>query len=155
MMAFVQNFPFFCIIMTLFSGPLSSILGGKAARRLNLAVITLVGAMNTAVFAFVLKNGTYYVYKMGHFPAPWGNEIRVGVLEAVMAVFFCLIMLLSMLGGMREREQEIEESKQKLSEKQESKWSVLDDNMVEKATDLQNWDVEEKNDDNWDEDVDL
>ncbi|MFR6589921.1 MAG: hypothetical protein ACLURV_07070 [Gallintestinimicrobium sp.] len=36
---------------------------------------------------------------MGHFPAPWGNEIRVGVLEAVMAVFFCLIMLLSMLGG--------------------------------------------------------
>ena len=36
-MAFVQNFPFFCIIMTLFSGPLSSILGGKAARRLNLA----------------------------------------------------------------------------------------------------------------------
>lgn len=70
--------------------------------------------MNTAVFAFVLKNGTYYVYKMGHFPAPWGNEIRVGVLEAVMAVFFCLIMLLSMLGGMREREQEIEESKQNL-----------------------------------------
>ena len=113
-MAFVQNFPFFCIIMTLFSGPLSSILGGKAARRLNLAVITLVGAMNTAVFAFVLKNGTYYVYKMGHFPAPWGNEIRVGVLEAVMAVFFCLIMLLSMLGGMREREQEIEESKRNL-----------------------------------------
>ena len=51
---------------------------------------------------------------MGHFPAPWGNEIRVGVLEAVMAVFFCLIMLLSMLGGMREREQEIEESKQNL-----------------------------------------
>ena len=113
-MAFVQNFPFFCIVMTLFSGPLSSILGGKAARRLNLAVITLVGAMNTAVFAFVLKNGTYYVYKMGHFPAPWGNEIRDGVLEAVMAVFFCLIMLLSMLGGMREREQEIEESKQNL-----------------------------------------
>ena len=51
--------------------------------------------------------------------------------------------------------EKIEESKQKLSEKQESKWSVLDDNMVEKATDLQNWDVEEKNDDNWDEDVDL
>ena len=36
------------------------------------------------------------------------------MLEAVIAVFFCLIMLLSMLGGMREREQEIEESKQNL-----------------------------------------
>ena len=47
-MAFVQNFPFFCIIITLFSGPLSSILSGKAAQRLNLAVITLVGVMNTS-----------------------------------------------------------------------------------------------------------
>ena len=49
----------------------------------------------------------------------------------------------------------IEESKQKLSETQESKLSVLDENMVEKATDLQNWDVEEKDEDNWDEDVDV
>ena len=49
----------------------------------------------------------------------------------------------------------IEESRQKLSETQESKWSVLDENMVEKATDLQNWDVEEKDEDNWDEDVDV
>lgn len=51
--------------------------------------------------------------------------------------------------------EKIEESKQKLSEKQESKWSVLDDNMVEKTTDLQNWDMDEKNEDDWDEDVDL
>ena len=66
-MAFVQNFPFFCIIMTLFSGPLSSILGGKAARRLNLAVITLVGAMNTAVFAFVLKTARITSIRWGIF----------------------------------------------------------------------------------------
>ena len=51
---------------------------------------------------------------MGHFSAPWGNEIRVGILEAVMAVFFCATMLLCMLGGMKEREEEIEESKQNL-----------------------------------------
>lgn len=49
----------------------------------------------------------------------------------------------------------IEESKQKLSEAQESKWAVLDENMVEKATDLQNWDMEEKDEDDWDEDVDV
>lgn len=58
--------------------------------------------------------GQEYVYTMGHFPAPWGNEIRVGVLEAVMAVFFCVIMLLCMLGGIREREEEIEDTKQNL-----------------------------------------
>lgn len=51
---------------------------------------------------------------MGHFPAPWGNEIRVGVLEASMAVIFCIIMFLCMIGGSRERELEIEESKMNL-----------------------------------------
>lgn len=110
-MQFVQNLPFISIILTLFSGPLCSILGGKAAKRVNLAVITLAGLMSSAVLAFVLRTKEPYVYMMGHFPAPWGNEIRVGVLEAAMAVFFCIIMLLSMLGGEREREAEIEHEK--------------------------------------------
>ena len=113
-MAFVQNFPFMSILLSLFSGPLCSILSGKWARRVNLAVITLVGLMSAGVLRFVLDTGEPYVYMMGHFPAPWGNEIRVGVLEAFMAVFFCIIMLLSMLGGAREREAELEEKKQNL-----------------------------------------
>ncbi len=113
-MQFVQNFPFICIILSLFSGPLSSILDGKKAKLLNIAVISLIGLMNVAVLGFVLKTGEPYVYRMGHFPAPWGNEIRVGILEGLTAVFFCIIMLLSMLGGIREREAEIESSKQNL-----------------------------------------
>lgn len=113
-MAFVQNFPFFSILLSLFSGPLSSMLGGKKAKWLNTIVIMVIGFMSLAVLGFVLTSGESYVYMMGHFPAPWGNEIRVGVLEAVMAVFFCVIMLLSMLGGEREREVEIEKSKQNL-----------------------------------------
>ena len=103
-MAFVQNLPFMSIILSLFSGPLSSILSGKWAKRVNMAVITVVGLMSVSVLWFVLKTGQEYVYMMGHFPAPWGNEIRVGVLEAFMSTFFCIIMLLCMLGGVRERE---------------------------------------------------
>jgi len=113
-MAFVQNFPFMSIILSLFSGPLSSILNGKWAKRVNTAVITVIGGMSVCVLAYVLGTGEAFVYKMGHFPAPWGNEIRVGVLEALLAVFFCIIMFLSMLGGVAEREREIEESKQNL-----------------------------------------
>ncbi len=113
-MEFVQNFPFFSIILSLFSGPLCSVLNGKWARRVNLFVITVIGLMSGAVLGFCVGTEEPYVYTMGHFPAPWGNEIRVGVLEGLMAVFFCIIMLLSMLGGMREREREIEPSKQNL-----------------------------------------
>ena len=113
-MQFVQNFPFISIILTLFSGPLSAILDGKKAKRLNIAVISVVGVMSAMVLAFVIRTGEPYVYMMGHHSAPWGNEIRVGVLEGLMAVFFCVIMLLSMLGGIKERESQIEESKQNL-----------------------------------------
>lgn len=113
-MEFVQNFPFMCIILSLFSGPLSSILDGKKAKWWNTIVITVIGLMNAAVLVFVIQTGSPYVYRMGHFSAPWGNEIRVGILEAVMAVFFCVVMLLCMLGGIREREEEIESSKQNL-----------------------------------------
>ena len=113
-MDFVRNFPFISIILSLFSGPLSSILNGKWAKRLNTAVISVIGIMSQAVLVYVLHTGEEFVYYMGHFPAPWGNEIRVGVLEAFMAVFFCVIMLLCMMGGIAERQKEIEETKQNL-----------------------------------------
>lgn len=113
-MAFVQNFPFMSIILTLFSGPLSSILDGKWAKRLNLFVISAAGVMSAAVLMFVMRTGQEYVYMMGHFPAPWGNEIRVGVLESFMATFFCVVTLLCMLGGVKEREKEIESTKMNL-----------------------------------------
>ncbi len=113
-MAFVQNLPFISIILSLFAGPLSSILGGKKAKWVNAGVITVIGGMSALVLSYVVSTGEEYVYRMGHFPAPWGNEIRVGVLEAVMALFFCIIMLLCILGGIRERENEIEDTKQNL-----------------------------------------
>lgn len=111
-MEFVQNFPFFCIILSMFAGIVSSVLKGRQARRLNSAVIFIVGILSAATLAYCIETGTYYVYWMGHFPAPWGNEIRVGVLESFMACFFCVIMFLSLMGGRRHLAEEIEETKQ-------------------------------------------
>jgi len=51
------------------------------------------------------------VYWMGHFPAPFGNEIRIGVLEALMASAFCVVILLSLLGGMKHIFHDVEETK--------------------------------------------
>ena len=113
-MEFVQNLPFIYIILSLFSGPLSMVLKEKPAKWVNTAVIILIGAMSGAVLSYTISTGESYVYRMGHFPAPWGNEIRVGILESGMALFFCIIMLLCMLGGVKERAREVEESKQNL-----------------------------------------
>ena len=98
-MDFIRNFPFFSIILSMFSGILCSVLPAKAARAVNTAVITIVGGLSAVLLWYVTVTGECYTYTMGYFPAPWGNEIRAGVLEAGMALFFCVIMLLSMLGG--------------------------------------------------------
>ena len=110
----VQNFPFFTILMCLISAVLCSVLNGKAARAVNTILLLAVTIMSVCVFGFVLRTGESYIYMMGHFPAPWGNEIRVGVLEAFMATFFAVIMLLSMIGGHHKLIEEVEEDKHRL-----------------------------------------
>lgn len=113
-MSLVQNFPFFNIIMCLAGGVTCSVLRGKYARRLTMGLLTVILCMSAFVLAFVFRTGESYTFMMGHFPAPWGNEIRVGILEALMAVFFSLIMILSILGGGKYILSDIIESKQNL-----------------------------------------
>ena len=110
-MHFVQNFPFFCILLTLMGSVVSSVLKGKHAQRVTLFLIGAVLAMNVSVMIYTLQTGESYVYMMGHFPAPWGNEIRAGVLETVSMTVFLLVILFSFLGGMRRGEQELEQTK--------------------------------------------
>lgn len=113
-MEFVQNFPCFSIMLCMFAGIISSVLKGRAAKWVNTAVLFLAGLMSAAVLGYTAMAGSSYVYVMGRFPAPWGNELRVGILEAGMAFFFCIVMLLSLLGGKHKLKQEVEEGKQNL-----------------------------------------
>ncbi|MDO5377475.1 MAG: proton-conducting transporter membrane subunit [Clostridia bacterium] len=110
-MAFVQNFPFFCILLTLICAVVTSVLKGAAARRMTLFVILAVTVMTACVMGYTLATGESYVYLMGHFPAPWGNEIRAGVLETVTMLLFCFVMLFSFVGGLSRSVREIESSK--------------------------------------------
>lgn len=113
-MEFVQNFPCFSIMLCMFAGIISSALKGKAAKIVNTAVLCINIVISAVVLLFTMKTGEFYVYVMGRFPAPWGNELRVGALEAGMALFFCVIMLLSLMGGRHKLIQEVEESKHNL-----------------------------------------
>lgn len=99
-MELVQNFPFFAIMLYLASGVICSVLKPKAAKWYCLILNAVVTVLMLATLAFTIEYGESYVYYMGHFPAPWGNEIRIGALEAVMASCFAGVMLLSLLGGM-------------------------------------------------------
>lgn len=99
-MSFVQNFPCFSIVICMVAGILSTPMKGKNAKRMTLTVVTLVALMSVATLAYVVSTGSSFTYMMGKYPAPWGNEIRAGVLEAILATTFALVMLFSLLGGM-------------------------------------------------------
>ena len=110
-MRLVQNFPFACILLTLICAVITSVLNGRAARRLTICLIAVVTAMTACVLADAIRTGESYVYLMGHYPAPWGNEIRAGALESMALLVFCAVLLFSFLGGMRHSIAELEESK--------------------------------------------
>ena len=110
-MQFVQNFPFFCIMLTLVCAVVTSVLKGRQARWLTMGMITAVTAMTAAVLVYTLTTGDSYAYMMGHFPAPWGNEIRIGTVEALMMMVFCFVTLFSFIGGMVPSIREIEKTK--------------------------------------------
>jgi len=110
-MSLVQNFPFFSIIIAMFSGIISSVLSGRKARNLSLFMITVTTALSFFVLCYCQETGESYTYMMGHFPAPWGNEIRAGVLEGLTATLFGLVMFLAVLGGIDHTAADVEPGK--------------------------------------------
>ena len=110
-MDFIRNFPLFTIVLSLFSGVLCYILPAKAAKRYTICYECLLIIMTGSVLYYTVRTGQSFTYVMGEFPAPWGNEIRAGILEALMAVTFMIIMLCSLLGGYRFLEIDMDGSK--------------------------------------------
>lgn len=110
-----QNLPFFCIMLSIFSAALCSVLPRKAARVWSAVVPGAVLLMNVVLTGKMINYADgYYTFMMGHFSAPWGNEIRVGLLESVTACMFFAIMLLSILGGWVRLERDVRPEKQNL-----------------------------------------
>ena len=110
-MDIIRNFPCISIMLCLFAGIVSSGLRDKAAMWINTLLLTINIALSICTLLYTLLTGEPFVYVMGKFPAPWGNEIRAGILEALLALFFCVIMLLSLFGGRHKLLEEVEEGK--------------------------------------------
>ena len=113
-MAFICNFPLFTIILSLFSGVLCTLLKPRAARAWTLFLEIALFGLCLSVLIYTYTTGAPFTYSMGEFPAPWGNEIRGGVLEGLMACAFLAVLFCGVTGGMTFTGFDIEESKQNL-----------------------------------------
>lgn len=97
-----QNIPFFSILLCLLSAAVCSVLPSRAARIWSHSVLAFCFSGASVLLVFLLQPGrSSFTFTMGHFPAPWGNEIRSGILEALLACLFPFIMLCSLVAGQR------------------------------------------------------
>lgn len=106
-MSFVRNVPAFSILLLIFSGVICLPLNKKWAARISSLAFALVSAANIWLLTCFAGGMDSFTYSMGHFPAPYGNELRAGMLEAALASLFCVICLLSIMGGRNHIEHDI------------------------------------------------
>ena len=98
-MSLVQNVPAFSILLLMLCGIVCLVLPRRAARHLADCAIALVAAASVALLVYFLQGGAAYIYSMGEIGAPFGNELRAGMLEAAVATLFSIVTLLSLMGG--------------------------------------------------------
>ena len=98
-MSFSVNFPLFSVVASLLCAVISAVLPGKAARKLSLVLTGLVCVSSAVLFAYIVPLGENVDYLMGHYPHPWGNELRISILEPLYSMVFAAVMFLCLLGG--------------------------------------------------------
>jgi len=113
-MAFSVNFPLFSIVLCLMSAVVSAMLPQKAARGVSLALCGLVSAGALCLLAYGVRQNAATEYLMGHYPHPWGNELRFGILEPMLVALFAFVMLLCLLGGKVQLETDLDPGKSHL-----------------------------------------
>jgi multicomponent Na+:H+ antiporter subunit D len=98
-LGFAFHFPLIIIFLPMLAAVVMPLLpGSKAPRIVTLAVLVALSLVSMGLtFALWNYEGGSFVYQMGYFPAPWGNELRAGILEAIISVVFAVVMLCSIL----------------------------------------------------------
>lgn len=108
------NLPFFMIWTPLILSSVTAIVKPGMARKM---IFIIPGA---EIFASVILlyqtivTDSSFTYSLGEFGAPFGNELRAGKVEALMALVFGVVMLISVLGGYKRLLAHVGERRQSL-----------------------------------------
>jgi multicomponent Na+:H+ antiporter subunit D len=85
----------------------------KAVKWLALSSILLCLVLSVLTLIYVQQTGTF-LYKVGHFEAPWGNELKIGYLESMMSIMFTSIAAIITWASFYSADHEIKEKNIKL-----------------------------------------
>ncbi len=110
-----HNIPFLSIFLAIFGGIVTPLINdGQKSRRLHMFLTAVIGLLSLLLLFHVNFNQERFTFVMGHFPSPWGNELKAGPMEAVLSVTFSIVMLLAVGGGKDLIEKDILYEKQSL-----------------------------------------
>ncbi|MEK6264770.1 MAG: hypothetical protein N2B06_08400 [Clostridium sp.] len=110
-MSLIQSFPLTIILVlfvTAFMMPL--IKNTKIVKMISLTSMAIAMVLAMLNLKFVIKNGEY-LYRIGHYNAPYGIEFRIGIIEAMMGLLFTFVALMIIWYSIYSIEKEIKESK--------------------------------------------
>ena len=114
MSVFVENFPFFTVILSLLSAVICYAVKEKYAKTVVYAMLAVCSALSASVLVYGIRVKDYFVYLMGHYPSPFGNEISSGLLEPLCVLLFEIVILLSVCGGRKRIASDISPDKRNL-----------------------------------------
>ena len=110
-MSFCLNFPLFLIVASLLFSVISSIIRAEKARIMTLGLLFTSCVCNLIILLYVKGDNLAFSYMMGHFPAPWGNEIRISTMEALFSTVFACVFFYTLLGGKEPIDQYVSEER--------------------------------------------
>lgn len=112
MAPFYQNLPFFSIVACMLTGIFTSLIhDGKKAFFLHCSLLCTVAAAQLVTLRNVAAAGIAFDYQVGIVGHPWGNELRVGPLEATLGLCFSVVMLMCVLGGWEDLQHDVHPQK--------------------------------------------
>ena len=90
---------------------LSVVSRGRISYTVTIIVCAFISVLSAIFLYNIVIADTSFAYTIGKFPAPFGNGIKAGPLQGVLAVVFSAVMALSLLGGKKDVMSDVEPKK--------------------------------------------
>lgn len=110
----MNNIPFISIILAMIGSIVTLLMGKrtKTAYLLTQGILLVIAVLSLVMIPHFASTGGSVAYMLGHFPSPWGNQLRVGLTESILAFVFSFVLFLSIAGGKAGIEEDIQTDKQ-------------------------------------------
>ncbi len=90
-MDIIKNFPIMIILILYISAFTMPIIKKKrSVKIIALCSMVISVVLSILLFIYVNRNGEI-LYRVGHFDSPWGIELKIGLLEAIISILFTSI----------------------------------------------------------------